>query len=80
MHQTVCVHACMCARAESACEGISALSLQLQVAQQCVANECCDCEISISSHNRFVGKGSWEFDSALVHIWSKEGVILLSYQ
>lgn len=72
----VSVRAC----AESACEGRSALSLQLQVAQKCVANECCDCEISISSYNGFVGKERWEFDRALVHTWSKEEAILMSYQ
>lgn len=73
---------CLCVRTQvgAAGEGRSALSLQLQVAQQCVANECCDCEISISSHNGFAGKESWEFDRALVHIQSKEGAILMSYQ
>lgn len=71
---------CVCACVEAACEGRSALSLQLQVAQQCVANECCDCEISISLHNGFAGKESWEFDRALVHIQSKERTILMSYQ
>lgn len=70
----------MCACTEAACEGRSTLSLQLQVAQQCTANECCDCEISISLHNGFAGKESWEFDGASVHIQSKEGAILMSCQ
>lgn len=69
---------CVCACVEAAYEGRSTLGLQLQVAQQCVANACCDCEISIFSHNGFAGKESWEFDRSSVHIQSKEGVILMS--
>lgn len=70
----------MCACVEAAHEDRFTLGLQLQVAQQCIANECCDCEISISSHNGCAGKESWEFDSGSVHIQSKEGVILMSRQ
>lgn len=70
----------MCACVEDAYEGRSTLSLPLQVAQQCVANECCDCEISISSHNGFAGKENWKFDRGSVHIQSKEGAMLMSCQ
>jgi len=68
---------CVCTRVEAAGEGRSALSLQMQVAPQSVANEYRDCEIPISSRNGFGGKESWEFDRVLVHIQPKEGAILV---
>lgn len=76
MHLSLCVCACV----EAAYEGRFTLGLQLQVAQQCIANECCDCEISISPHNGCAGKESWEFDRGSVHIQSKEVVLLMSCQ
>lgn len=71
-----CLYVSVC---RGCCEDRPDLSLQLQVAKQCVAHECCDCEISISSHYGCARKESWEFDRALVHIQSKYVCVCMRY-